>query len=579
MKSNRLDLITNYLVKNKISGFIIPSNDAFQSEYVPAHARRLEWLTGFSGSNGVAIVLQKKAAFFTDGRYTLQAEKQVPKAFEHYNIADKKPWEWLKEQGAAEIAFDPWLHTRQNLAHYEKFAIKTNALEQNPIDSLWEGRSVASAHPIVLHPEKYAGISSAQKRQQVADFLIKERADYLLVTAPDSVCWLLNIRGNDVPCTPLALSYALVDAKGRVKVFFESAFCEDSVQKALGKEVSLYSVKDLKTEINNLKYKKIIVDESGAPIWFPLQLKQDAICYKTDPCQLPKACKNTAEIRGTKSAHIRDGVALTKGLYWVDGCITSKTPIKEIDVSNNLLKLRANQKYFKQESFPTIAGFGSNGAIVHYQPDAATSAVIKKQKGAILLMDSGGQYLDGTTDITRTVPAGQPTAEQKRMFTLVLKGHIALATARFAVGTSGSALDALARQYLWQYGADYDHGTGHGVGSYLGVHEGPQRISKLPNSVALRPGMIVSNEPGYYKTGEYGIRIESLVLVKESKFKGFLEFETISCAPIDMRLVDKKLLTKAECDWLESYHAAVLKDLKSGLSKAEQAWFKRITKL
>ncbi len=583
MKSKKLDSLVNYLKNNSINGLVIPSNDAFQSEYVPKHARRLEWLTGFSGSNGVAVVLASgEAAFFTDGRYTIQAESEVAEGFECFNIADKKPWDWLAEHAKdEEIAFDPWLHTQTGLESYKKVdEFKLFPIEVNPIDVLWCDKPVPAAKIIEAHPTEFSGKAFKDKLEPLSSFLKQHSADYLLLTVPDSICWLLNIRGGDVPCTPLVLSYAFVSKEGKVFLFTESSLMDKSLQKMLGNAVTLYSIDALTMFVNDMKYNKIIVDKSSCPKWFLLHLDEQKVNHVTDPCQLSKAIKNEVEVSGAKHSHIRDGAALTKGLFWIEQQLSENKAISEVDVADKLIDFRKEQKHFKQPSFGTIAGFNANGAIVHYQPKKESAFQLNNQDGSMLLLDSGGQYLDGTTDITRTVALGKPTNEQKKMFTLVLKGHIALANAVFPVGTSGSALDVLARQFLWQQGLDYDHGTGHGVGSYLGVHEGPQRISKIPNNVALRPNMILSNEPGFYKAKQYGIRIESLVLVVEHpKLKGFLAFETLSRAPIDMKLVDVEMLKDNEKKWLDTYHRQVKNDLSPFLQKKENEWLENSTRI
>jgi Xaa-Pro aminopeptidase len=407
----------------------------------------------------------------------------------------------------------------------------------------------------------------------IAELIKKQQADYLLITAPDSVCWLLNIRGQDVPCTPLVLSYGLMDRKGNISVFLESATADQHVCLEQGEGVEFYSINTLEKKINELNYNKILIDQSNAPYWFHQYFNASKLEHFTDPCQLPKACKNRQEIEGSQRAHIRDGVALVRGLCWIEEKVLSKQVIDEVDVSQAILQFRSEQKNFQQPSFATIAGFTDHGAIVHYQPKKGTAHNIVKREGAILLLDSGGQYIDGTTDITRTIAIGAPSKEQKTMNTLVLKGHIALATAVFPKGTTGSQLDVLARYALWQNGADYDHGTGHGVGSFLGVHEGPQRISKFPSQISLQPGMIISNEPGFYKTGEYGIRIENLIVVIEhSKKPGYLAFETLSCAPIDSALIDWDLLVETEKKWLSLYHQFVWDNLSVSLPEKECEW-------
>jgi Xaa-Pro aminopeptidase len=399
--------------------------------------------------------------------------------------------------------------------------------------------------------------------------------DACIIAAPDSICWLLNIRGNDIPTTPFVLSYAIINKSGKVALFVDKDRVSEKVADHLGDNVEVASVGTLKKAIKSLKNKKIWIDPASAPYWFFEHLKKHKLVRLGDPCQLPKACKNKVEIQGSYEAHVIDGAAVTSFLHWLD---TTKEKVSEITAADKLLEFRAKNKPFIEPSFATIAGFESNGAIVHYHASEETS---KELKGSgLFLLDSGGQYLSGTTDITRTIAIGTPTKEQKHNFTLVLKGHIALANAVFPVGTSGSQLDILARQYLWQEGHDFDHGTGHGVGSYLSVHEGPQRISKMPNNVALQVGMIISNEPGFYKEGKYGIRIENLVTVVERHDlkeggRKFLGLDTITRAPIDMRMVEESLLTDDERRWLTAYHKKVVEDLTPHLEKDVVGWLKK----
>jgi Xaa-Pro aminopeptidase len=579
--TTRLKGLRELLKKQKFDGFVVPSNDDFQSEFCPPHARRLEWLCGFSGSYGVAVILANKAAFFTDGRYTLQAKEQVSvKDYEHYNIADKKPWEWLAENlKKGKLALDPWLHTKNNAAKYlENFNI--SFCDENPIDILWHDRPQMPQDEIKIQPLKYAGQKSSEKIDLITKKLQENNAAALILAAPDSICWLLNIRGNDIPTTPFILSYAIVYKSGVIRLFIDRKRINDKVAEHLGENVKTASRGTLTKEIKALKNNGILIDPASTPFWFFNQLKKQNLIEITDPCQLPKACKNKAEIAGSYDAHVIDGVAVTKFLYWLESNL-GKDKITELMAVKKLFNFRSENKLFIENSFDTISGFESNGAIVHYRASEATNREIKGN--SLFLLDSGGQYQSGTTDITRTIAIGTPTKEQKNCFTLVLKGHIALASAVFPAGSSGSQLDVLARQYLWAEGLDYDHGTGHGVGSYLSVHEGPQRISKLPSSVALQPGMIVSNEPGYYKEGKFGIRIENLVTVIELEIgkdgRKFYGFDTITRAPIDLRLVDFSLLTEAEKKWLNNYHKKVFDDLSPSLEKDVKAWLKAAIKI
>jgi Xaa-Pro aminopeptidase len=576
--SSRLKDLRQLLKKQKLSGFVVPSNDDFQSEFCPPHARRLEWLNGFSGSYGVAVLLENKAAFFTDGRYTLQAREQVSDDYEIYNIAEKTPWQWLADnlKKKKKLGLDPWLHSETNAAKYLEVA-NIHLCESNPIDDLWQDRPPMPQDEIKIHPVKYSGRKSSDKIEIILKKLAEKNADALILAAPDSTCWLLNIRGNDIPTTPFILSYAIVYKSGKVTLFIEKKRIGEKTTEYLGKDVKIVSRDTLDKEIKSLRKKKVWLDQNSAPYWFFDQLKKKNIIRAADPCQLPKACKNKTEIQGAYDAHVIDGVAVTRFLHWLDSNL-GKEKITEMDVAKKLLSFRAENKQFMENSFDTIAGFESNGAIVHYRASEATNKELKGN--SLFLLDSGGQYLSGTTDITRTIAIGKPTTEQKTSFTLVLKGHIALASAVFPVGTSGSQLDILARQYLWQAGLDYDHGTGHGVGSYLSVHEGPQRISKAPNNVALQVGMIVSNEPGFYKENKYGIRIESLLTVVEKPElnqgrRKFLGFDTITLAPIDLKLVEILMLSKSEKKWLEEYHKRVVASLSSLLPKEVASWLKK----
>ena len=560
----KLTLLRQQLTQSGATCFIVPNTDEFQGEYIPASSKRLEWLTGFSGSAGTAIILQDKAAFFTDGRYTLQAKEQVDSTlYELHNSQTLSPQRWIEQHlpKDATLGYDPWLHTEQNKASYHA---KLVALSPNPIDGLWKDRPSAPSTPITAQDMAYSGENTADKIARISP-----NTDALILTAPDSICWLLNMRGNDVPYTPFSLCYAMM-AHGKVTVF------SNKTDFPKLPSVTFSALADLEHAIGQLAGKKVQIDPASASSWFFDRLEKAGatIIRATDPCQHPKACKNRVEINGARAAHIKDGVAVCEFLSWLYDTIGKET-ITEISLAETLLSFRRKQAHFVMPSFATIAGYQSNGAIVHYHAEPHSNKTLQKE--GMLLLDSGGQYLEGTTDITRTMALGNPTGEQKDRFTRVLKGHIKLAMARFPKGTTGSQLDSIARYSLWQAGCDYDHGTGHGVGSFLSVHEGPQRISKLANSTALQPGMILSNEPGYYKEGEYGIRIENLVTVVESIDTGFLEFETMTCVPIDIHLVEAKLLTADERSWLNSYHAFVRDTLSPKVSGKTLAWLKHAT--
>ena len=576
----KLEMLRTVISQQGLQGFIIPMNDEFQGEYIPDSAKRLEWLTSFNGSNGLAIVLQNKAAFFTDGRYTLQAAEQVPDDFLRFNMVEVSPWDWVKQELKPTdiLGFDPWLHTEKNLSLYKKY-VTLKPCVPNLIDTLWHDRPKPPQSNVVIHDNQYAGVSSTEKREQLAEYLSASGLDSLLLTAPDSICWLLNIRGNDVPHTPFSLCFAIAHRDRSVDLFIDKNKITQDVKKYFSDEIRIHALESISSYFKQLKNNiKIQIDPTNASAWFLHALQEQSldIVEASDPCQLWKACKNPVELAGARAAHIRDGAAVTTFLHWLTTHVDNEA-ITELSATEVLRDMRAKNPLFQDLSFDTIAGFGSNGAIVHYRVTEKTSKYLKKN--GIFLLDSGAQYLDGTTDITRTIVLGKPTQEQKDNFTRVLKGHIALALATFPQGTTGSQLDALARYHLWQAGLDYDHGTGHGVGSYLSVHEGPQRISKIANSIALQPGMIISNEPGYYKAGEYGIRIESLVAVIEkkelSKNKPFFGFETLTRAPIDLQLVNQSMLTAAEAEWLHSYHRQVQHDLTPLLNKETAAWLEQ----
>jgi Xaa-Pro aminopeptidase len=584
----RLESLRAEMTRQGLDGFIVPHADEFQNEYPPPSAERLAWITGFTGSAGVAVILGDRAAAFTDGRYTLQIREQVDGGFfDIRHITDEPPKDWvakhLGERGR--LGYDPWLHTEHSLANWRKAAEKAGgeivAVEHNPLDAVWTDRSPAPAAPIAPHGEEYAGESSASKRERVAKALAEEGADSAVITAPDSIAWLLNIRGGDVAHTPLPLSFAVLYATGRVEWFVDPAKVGPDLAAHLGDEVTVRGADEFEGALWALGNNRVLADPAGtAALVFERLGKAGArIVRADDPCQMPKACKNEIEIEGMRASHRRDGAALTRFLAWL-AAEAPKGGLGEIAAADKLRALRFEGEHITDLSFRTISGSGPNGAIVHYSVTPESDRTLGA--GELYLVDSGGQYLDGTTDVTRTVAIGEPTAEMRDRFSRVLKGHIALASARFPDGTTGSQLDALARQALWRAGLDYDHGTGHGVGSYLGVHEGPQRISKIGNTVALKPGMIVSNEPGYYKAGAYGIRIENLVCVIaldiEGAEKPMLGFETLTRAPIDLALVDTALLTPEETEWLNAYHGRVRETLAPMLDEDTSAWLEGATR-
>lgn len=588
--AERAEKVRIEMAKNGLAGLIVPHDDEYQNEYTPACFERLAWLTGFTGSAGVAVVLDDKAAIFVDGRYTLAARDQVDTAvFEIVPIVEKSVGEWLLENASpsSKIGFDATLHTEASILRLRKETSKVN-LElvptgDNLVDAVWSNRPGEPMEMIVPHPVAFAGRSSEDKRNDVAAKLIEQGADVSIVTSPASIAWLLNIRGGDVAHTPLPLCRSIIDNEGRVSLYANENKISDELLTHLGNSVSVQNPEDFLdalTEIGKSK-KTALVDPSSTPFATINQLDESGACIirAEDPCVLPRATKNQTELDGTRSAHHRDGAALSRFLCWLESA-TKTGVVDEITAVQKLESLRAENGDLRDISFETISGAGPNGAIVHYRVTEQTNRTL--EPGTLFLVDSGGQYLDGTTDVTRTIAIGSPSDEHKDRFTRVLKGHIGLAAARFPEGTTGAELDVLARLALWKAGLNFDHGTGHGVGSYLGVHEGPQSISKRSFSVALKPGMIVSNEPGYYKTGDYGIRIENLVIVSqpidiEGGERPMMGFETITLAPIDLNLVNPSLLTAEETTWLNAYHNTVRNVISPLVDDTTTDWLKKAT--
>lgn len=592
----RLSALRGELARSGLAGFAIPHADEHQGENLPRRAERLTWLTGFTGSAGMAVVLQDKAAIFVDGRYTLQVRDQVdPSLFAPQHLIEEPPAAWIEANLPAEgkFGYDPWLHTKNQVKALRSAAEKAGgsllACADNPIDAVWNDQPPAPIAPVVAHGRDFAGQSSAQKRQGLAEALRGKGLGGAVLTLPDSIAWLLNVRGGDVASTPLPLSFAFLRQDATVEWFMDSRKAAPALNRHLGNGVTLRQPEDLGPAFD-LEAKEglpVLVDPASAPVWVfqRLEAAGAAVVEGQDPCQLPKARKNEVELAGTRQAHRRDGAALTRFLAWLDNEARPRAeagkPCGEIEAAERLLAFRKDDAAFRGTSFDTISGAGANGAIVHYRVSPETER--RLETGSLFLVDSGGQYPDGTTDVTRTVAIGAPSEEMRDRFTRVLKGHIAIATARFPMGTTGNQLDTLARAALWRAGLDYDHGTGHGVGSYLGVHEGPQRISKAANGVALEPGMIVSNEPGYYKTGAYGIRIENLVVVVESEPEGpgggerpLLAFETLTLAPIDRALIVASMLDAEELDWLNAYQARVRETLTPLVDADTARWLDQV---
>jgi len=574
-------LIREAMGRQGLDGFLVPHEDEHNNEYLPAANDRLAWATGFTGSAGAAVILRDKAAIFVDGRYTLQVRDQVdPAVFEIRDLIEGGVPAYLEtatERGQS-IGYDPRLHSPESLTRLASAAARAGAqlkpVEVNPLDQAWGAtRPPQPQAAVTPHPLEYAGEDSASKRRKAAQAM---GADAAVITSPASIAWLFNIRGGDVIRSPLPLGQAILRSDGSARLFLDPRKVTPDLGAWLGNSVTLESPDALPEALAELSRKRVLVDPGLSSAWYfeALTAAGADVVRGEDPCTLPRACKNPVEIEGARRAHARDGAALTQLLHWLATDAQAALP-DEVEVVTRLEAFREATGALKDLSFDTIAGAASNGAVVHYRPTARLNK--RLQPGSLLLIDSGAQYLDGTTDVTRTVAIGAPDAEMAQRFTLVLKGHLALGRVRFPTGTTGSALDALARAALWAHGFDYDHGTGHGVGSYLGVHEGPQRISKLPNNVALRPGMIVSNEPGYYKDGAYGIRIENLQVVTPPEpipggERPMLGFETLTLAPIDRRLVVVDMLTAEEREQLDAYHARVLAVVGPQVPADVRAW-------
>lgn len=578
----RLAALRTELAREKIDGFLIPRADAHQGEFVAARDERLAWLTGFTGSAGFCAVLSESAAIFVDGRYRIQASQQTAEDFSTLSLPDAKLGDWLAEhlRDGGTVGFDPMLHTAHEIETVRKRLENSSVtlLEtDNLIDRIWHDQPDRPSEPAYRHPKSLSGEGDESKRARIADCLQKAGHRAAVLTLPDSVCWLLNVRGSDIPRIPVTLAFAIFDSSGQTQIFSDPEKFE-----RLGPDpaIAVTPWDSFEPALASLEG-PVLLDRSSVPYAVTQILRDNGISYilGRDPCILPKSCKNATEIEGARAAHLRDAAAMCGFLAWLDMEAPSGR-LSEIDAVRRLEEFRVATTALKDISFETICASGPHGAIVHYRVTEETNRAI--QPNDLLLVDSGGQYQNGTTDVTRTLAVGSSTPVQRRCFTRVLQGMIAVSAARWPKGLAGRDLDPLARIELWRAGQDYDHGTGHGVGSYLGVHEGPQRLART-SEIPLEPGMILSNEPGFYREGEFGIRIENLVAVKEAPnlqegdSRPMLEFETLTWVPIDLRLVDAEILTRREKDWLNAYHRTVREKVSGLLDDRERNWLRNAT--
>ena len=592
MIKERLSKLRDLMKKYNITVYLIPGVDPHQSEYLPELWKRRHWISGFTGSAGDVVVTLDKAGLWTDSRYFLQAEEQFKgSTIDLFKVGlpetpsiEKWLYDNLTENDV--IGFDPYLMTfsyfNELKSILDKKNIKLKSIDENLVDIIWTDQPDLPSDKVYLHDIKYSGESTQDKIKKIQKKLEELNQDVHIISSLDSIAWLYNIRSNDILYTPVVISYAAIE-KDNAKLFVKLSKIDEATKKELGKDIQLYDYYEFSNYLKEINQKKlnVFLDKATATYKMVETLQNCNLYFAESPIVLFKAIKNDIQIEGFKNSHIRDGVAMVKFLYWLKNNI-EKEKITEISASEKLKEFRAQQELFVDLSFETIAGYKEHGAIVHYTSSKETDVELKRE--GIFLIDSGGQYLDGTTDITRTIALGEPTSEQKKMFTLVLKGHIDLAITSFPVGTVGKQLDTIARKPLWDNGLNYGHGTGHGVGHFLGVHEGPHAISFYRcKGDALVPGMITSNEPGFYKAGEYGIRIENLVYVTEDRDKSsdefkFYKFENLTMCPIDLNLIDKSLLNKEEIDYLNKYHKEVYEKLSPFLNEEEKNWLKEKTR-
>ncbi|EJE8156566.1 aminopeptidase P family protein [Vibrio alginolyticus] len=584
---SRVNAIREWLAQHNIDALLVPHEDEYLGEYVPAHNERLHWLTGFTGSAGAAVITKDKAAIFVDGRYTVQVTKQVPAdLFEYRHLIEEPALDWIKDHLAngASVAIDPRMHNSAWLDMAQaKLAgtLELKILDSNPIDELWHDRPAPVVSDVRLMATETVGQSSESKRQEIAELVKKAGADSAVITALDSICWLLNVRGLDVSRLPVLLSHAILHSDSSVEYFLDPARLPAEFDAHVGADVTVHHPEALQARLETLTGKNVLVDPATSNAWFKLVLQNAgaSVVSKADPCLMPKAAKNAVEIAGMKACHIRDGVAMSKFLSWLDTEVAAGNLHDEATLADKLEAFRSEDPTLMDLSFDTISAAGGNAAMCHYnhenQPEPG-----KLELNTLYLVDSGGQYLDGTTDITRTIAIGQPSQEMIKQFTLALKGHIGVARARFPKGTRGYQIDTLARQHLWAEGYDYDHGTGHGVGHFLSVHEGPASISKKQIDVPLTEGMVLSNEPGYYRADAFGIRIENLELVVETATNGdfpVLSFESLTRCPIDKRNINVDMLTRPELAWLNDYHQKVWDEISPLVEGDVKEWLRQAT--
>ncbi|PLX65224.1 MAG: X-Pro aminopeptidase [Vibrio alginolyticus] len=584
---SRVNAIREWLVQHNIDALLVPHEDEYLGEYVPAHNERLHWLTGFTGSAGAAVITKDKAAIFVDGRYTVQVTKQVPgDLFEYRHLIEEPALDWVLDNlpTNASVAIDPRMHSSAwlDMAQAKLTGkLELNILTNNPIDELWHERPAPVVSNVRLMPTEAVGQSSESKRQEIAQLVKKAGADSAVITALDSICWLLNVRGLDVSRLPVLLSHAILHSDSSVEYFLDPARLPADFDAHVGTGVTVHHPEALQSRLEAMTGKKVLVDPAISNAWFKLVLQNSgaSVIAAADPCLMPKAAKNSVEIAGMKACHIRDGVAMSKFLCWLDAEVAAGNLHDEATLADKLEAFRSEDPTLMDLSFDTISAAGGNAAMCHYnhenQPEPG-----KLELNTLYLVDSGGQYLDGTTDITRTIAIGQPSSEMKKQFTLALKGHIGVARARFPKGTRGYQIDTLARQHLWAEGYDYDHGTGHGVGHFLSVHEGPASISKKQIDVPLTEGMVLSNEPGYYRADAFGIRIENLELVVETPTNGdfpVLSFESLTRCPIDKRNINVDMLTRPELAWLNDYHQKVWDEISPLVEGDVKEWLRQAT--